>query len=334
MKYIMTVKTFQVLQRLPKRSPKAMNVDFDDEILLVTAAGGKQARALLKHIASKWKNLRLNVSSNASKERLQKQYPHAEVDTHDVSDPNACKKLFEGVAACYMVTPVFHPHEAECGYNMIDAALHNISNGGPFKHMLHSSVLHPLLRALTNHDCKRMVEEYLVESGLPYTIIQPTHIMETVSISSLMKQNEPVLPRFWNPETPFSFVTARDIGEAAANILIQREKHFYATYQLVSTAAPLSYTQAGGIISEEIGRKVKLDWRSVEDGIETMIGAVTGVQAENASWVSKQGLGRMLLHYNDRGLIGNSNVLEMVLGRKPISYQEWVKLEVEEARAR
>jgi uncharacterized protein YbjT (DUF2867 family) len=311
-----------------------MNMDFENETLLITAAGGKQARGLLKHVAPKWKHLRLNVLSDASKERLQKQYPHAEVFTRDISDPNACKQLFEGVSACYMVTPGFHPHEAECGYNMIDAALHNISAGGPFKHMLHSSVLHPILRALTNHDCKRMVEEYLVESGLPYTIIQPTHIMETVSVPSLIRQDEPVLPRFWNPETRFSFVTARDIGEAAANILIQRERHFYATYQLVSTSAPLSYTKAGEIISEEIGKQVKYDWRSVEDGIETMIGAVTSGRPESASWISKQGLGRMLLHYNDRGLIGNSNMLEMLLGRKPTGYREWVKLEVEEAQAR
>jgi uncharacterized protein YbjT (DUF2867 family) len=309
-----------------------MGVEFENDILLITAAGGKQARELLKHVAPKWKRLRLNVSSDASKQRLQKQYPNAEIFTCDVSDPHACKKLFENVTACYMVTPGFHPHETECGYNMIDAALANIKTGGPFKHMLHSSVLHPILRAPTNHDSKRMVEEYLVESGLPYTIIQPTHIMETVSISTLLEQQDPVIPRFWNPNTPFSFVTARDIGEAAANILSQREKHFYATYQLVSTPEPLSYVQAADIISEEIGKQVRLDRRTVEEGVEMMIGPVTSGNAEDASWISRQGLGRMLLHYNDRGLIGNSNVLEMLLGRKSTGYREWVRLSVEELR--
>jgi uncharacterized protein YbjT (DUF2867 family) len=307
-----------------------MTIDFENDILLITAAGGKQARELLKHVAPKWKRLRLNVSSNASKERLQKQYPDAKVYTNDVSDPHACMELLQGVSACYMVTPGFHPHETECGYNLIDAALENAQSGGPFKHMLHSSVLHSLLRALTNHDGKRLVEEYLVESGLPYTIIQPTHVMETVSISALNDQQNPVLPRFWDPNIPFSFVTTRDIGEAAANILLQREKHFYATYQLVSTPQPLSYVQAGEIISEEMGKKVRLERRSLEEGVEVMIAGVTGGKAEDASWVSRQGLGRMLLHYNDRGLVGNSNVLEMLLGRKATGYREWVRLMLEE----
>ena len=307
-----------------------MAVDFENEILLITAAGGKQARALLKHVAPKWKHLRLNVSTNASKERLQKQYPDAEVYTCDVSDPHACKELLQGVTACYLVTPAFHPHETECGYNIIDAALASTQSGGPFKHMLHSSVLHSLLRALTNHDGKRLVEEYLVESGLPYTIIQPSHMMETVSISNLVNQQDPVIPRFWNPAVPFSFVTARDVGEAAANILTQREKHFYATYQLVSTPEPLTYTAAAEIVSEEIGKTVRLDRRSLEEGVEVMIAGVTAWKAEDAPWATRQGLGRMLLHYNDRGLIGNSNVLEMLLGRTPTGYREWVKLTLQE----
>ena len=303
-----------------------MAIDFENDILLVTAAGGKQARELLKHVAPKWKRLRLNVSTPASKERLQKQYPDAEVFTCDVSDPHACKELLKGISACYLVTPVFHPHETSCGTNLIDAALANTQSGGPFKHMLHSSVLHSLLRALPNHASKRLVEEYLVESGLPYTIIQPSHLMETVSISALQGQENPVLPRFWNPNTPFSFVTTRDVGEAAAKILLQRERHFWATYQLVSTPSPLSYVQVGEILSEEIGREVRLERRSVEEGVEFMIAGVTGKKMEDASWVSRQGLGRMLWHYSDRGLVGNSNVLEMLLGRETTGYREWVRL--------
>ena len=59
---------------------------------------------------------------------------------------------------------------------MIDAAKsHGVS------HFIYASVLHPCLRKLMNHDCKRYVEEYLIESGLPYTILQPSHFIHRVS---------------------------------------------------------------------------------------------------------------------------------------------------------
>jgi len=71
---------------------------------------------------------------------------------------------------------------------------------------------------------------------------------------------------------------------------------------------------------------------SLEEGVEVMIQGVTSGKAEDASWVSRQGLGRMLLHYNDRGLVGNSNVLEWLLERRPTGYREWVRLMLEESK--
>ena len=310
-----------------------MTVDLENDLLLITAASGKQATStLLPLVSKKWKRLRLNVSSVASKEKLEKQYPNAEVTQCDVSDAKACKKLLEGVTACWMVTPPFHTHETECGCNLINAALANVNFGGPFKHMVHSSVIFPILRKLVNHDNKRYVEEYLVESGLPYTIVQPTHMMETVNIAAIMEQENPVMPRMWDPSTKFTFVSARDVGEAAANILEKREHHLYATYQLVGTREPLSYNEAFDIISTEIGRKVRLERKSVEEGAEMFASMFTHGKPEEASPVMKQGVAMMFLHYNFHGLVGNPNVLEMLLGRKPLDYQEWVKLNVKDLR--
>lgn len=123
-----------------------MSVDSKNYLLLITAASGKQAHGLLPYLVNKWKRLRLNVSSASSKEALEKQYPNAEITTHDISDPHAYRALLKDTSACYLVTPGFHPNETECGYNVIDTALTNIQTGGPFKHMLHSSVMHPILR--------------------------------------------------------------------------------------------------------------------------------------------------------------------------------------------
>ena len=306
-----------------------MTGDFENDLLLVIAATGKQATGMLPHLIKKWKRLRLNASNAASKEKLQKQYPNAEVTQCDTSDAHACKKLLEGVTACYLVTPGFHPHEVECGCNVIDAAFAQMKAGGPFEHMLHSSVIFPVLRKLINHDNKRYVEEYLVESGLPYTIIQPTHIMETFNLASVIDQDQPVHPTLWDPRTPFSFVSARDIGEAAARIFEQREKHFYATYQLVGTPEPLNYNQVDRIVSEEIGKEVKHEQKSVEEGVQ-LLGSMYSDGEPN--FITKQGAARLIVYYNDKGLVGNPNVLEMLLGRKPLAYREWVKMNVKDLR--
>lgn len=198
--------------------------------------------------------------------------------------------------------------------------------------MLYSSVLHPILRKLINHDSKRYVEEYLVESRLPYTIFQPTHLMETMPLAKLLNEEKPIYPANWNINIPFSFCTTRDLGQAAANVLEQRKKHYYATYQLVSTAEPLPYTEVIKIISEEIGKHVELKQKPFEEAIVAGQAMLGKGNPENASEAQTQGVSRMFLYYNERGLIGNPNVLEMLLGRRTMGYRGWVKQSVKELR--
>lgn len=308
-----------------------MPVDCEKDLILVTAASGKQARGLLPHLNKTWKRVRLNVSSDASRKALQQQYPNAEVTTHDISDPRACHLLLDAVTACYLVTPGFHPQEIECGKNVINAALANANSGSPFQHLVHSSVIHPILRKMMNHDAKRYIEEYLVESGLPYTIVQPTHLMETLPLAKLLEMAHPSHPLFWDPSVPSTSVSTRDLGEAVAKIFAERERHFSATYELVGTRVPISYNEIANIISEEIGREVKIERKSTDEGVQAFIGMMTKGRPETASFLMKQAPARMFLYYSDRGIIGNPNVLEWLLGRKALDYRDWVKLCIEES---
>lgn len=131
-----------------------MSVDFDNDLLLITAASGKQGSGILPNV-SRWKRLRLQCVSDSSKNRLQEAYPHAEVVQSQFTDSVSATKLLEGVSACVLNLPAFHPRETQYGLNMIDAAEQQIANGGPFKHMVFSSVIHPEISAMINHDSKR-----------------------------------------------------------------------------------------------------------------------------------------------------------------------------------
>ena len=140
---------------LTKPSVTIMTVDYAQDVILVTCASGKQAGFLLPFLVAKWKNLRLMVSSEASRQKLEQAYPKAEVIQADLTEPKDCRNIMNGVTAVYHIGPPLHPHETEIGYNMIDAAA--AQTGSTFKQFVLSSVLNTQLRKLMNHDCKRYV---------------------------------------------------------------------------------------------------------------------------------------------------------------------------------
>ena len=48
-------------------------------------------------------------------------------------------------------------------------------------------------------------------------------------------------------------MNVHDLGQGIAKILDQREKHYFGTYQFVSTPKPLNFVEAMQIVSEECG---------------------------------------------------------------------------------
>lgn len=110
-----------------------MSVDYSNDLTLITCASGKQAAFLLPILVNKYKKLRLAVNSQASKERLEKEYSNVDVVQADLTEPQDCRKLLEGVTALYHIGPPMHPKETEIGYNMIDAA---VAQGSSFKHFV------------------------------------------------------------------------------------------------------------------------------------------------------------------------------------------------------
>jgi uncharacterized protein YbjT (DUF2867 family) len=290
------------------------------DLLVITAASGKQASALLPQITN-WSRLRLVVHSPSSLQTLKSFHPTAETIQADLTNPSSCTSILKDATVLYHIGPSFHPHETEIGYNMIDAALLS-SKTGTFKHFVYSSVLNSQLRKLLNHDCKRFVEEYLMESGLQYTVLQPTHFMDLFPVPKLMQDpgEEVIYDANWNPDTPFSFIALADLGLAAKTVLEEREKHYLATYPVVGTS-PMTYREVCGVVGEVLGKKVVVRQRGFEEAVELFGKLLFG---EEANGKRRDGLERLLLYYNRHGLVGNPNVLGWLIGRTPMSYKGWV----------
>jgi hypothetical protein len=85
-----------------------------------------------------------------------------------------------------------------------------------------------------------------------------------------------------------------------------------------------------GIVSEVIGKEVTVQQKSFEDAVETSIKMINGGN-EPPKQMKEIGA-RMFLYYNERGLVGNCNVLKWLLGRETTGYEEWVKMRVEEIK--
>ncbi|KAH9808637.1 NAD(P)-binding protein [Teratosphaeria destructans] len=310
-----------------------MPADVTNDVLLVTGASGKQSTRLIPHLIDQgWKHLRLQVHSDASKERLKQQYkdhPDIQVVKGDLASQQDCQALIRDVNAVWLVVPGVSGKESDCGTTIMDAAM---TRGDDLKHFVFSSVLHPIIRKLMNHDSKRYIEEYLLESGLPFTVLQPSTVMENLPIQKILSESEPVYDAMFSPSTLMSFTSLRDYGEAAANVLTQREKHFYATYETVSTSKPLTYADGIKMLSEMLGKNIKINEKTVDEGVRGFSMMMTGGHPGKVGFPQAQAIGRLLMYYNMKGLLGSSNVLEMLLGRKPLEYRDWLKLEVEESK--
>ncbi|KAJ9198005.1 hypothetical protein DTO207G8_4433 [Paecilomyces variotii] len=188
---------------------------------------------------------------------------------------------------------------------MIDAAVaESRRQGSNFKHFIYSSVLQTQLRKLMNHDAKRYVEEYLMESELNFTILQPSHLVD--GFFSMLKPGDQ--PTFMTPFDlqAFSFSIYEDYGEAAAKVFEEREKHYFAQYPLVSTY-PTNYKSVVEAASRALGKEIRIERIPFERAVG-MMAQIRGGGPPDAK--VQDALERLLLYYNRRGLLGNPNVTE------------------------
>ena len=306
-----------------------MSVNFDQDLILVIGASGRTASHILPHLSKRWKRLRLACNSAASYDHLVKGFPVAEVVKVNLTELSACKALLKGVTTVFHIGPPYHPHETEIGYNMIDAAVsESEAPNNRFQHFVYSSVLQSVFRKMMNHDRKRYVEEYLMETDLNWTIVQPSHMMDSMrpTILALASSNEPelVVTADFNAKTRFTNVVLQDLGDGVARIIEQRERHYFALYPFVSMGLPMSYEEMWEVVGKMLGKPVKIQRQSFDDTVSEMRKRLNRNGGKMPPDVLKAAE-RTLLFYNRKGLVGNSGVLEMVLGRKATSYEDWVK---------
>lgn len=307
------------------------------DLVVITCAAGRQCAYLIPLLYSKVQ-LRLVVNSDKSVARLKSEYPNAEVVQADMINPPDCATIVKGATTVYNIGPAVRAGEKEMGINMVDAAIvEAASPGSRFKHFVYASVLNTQIRKMFNHDDKRYVEEHLILSPLNFTILQPGDFLEVgLPVQYWLKMEKPTRYAITSQEAKSSFIALKDLGEAAAKVVLEREPHYQAQYPLVSIPL-ISYGEATRQIGLAIGQEVEIYTPSFDEGVDFLLALNFG-KMENAPAVAWDKLAALILFYKKRGIQGNPNVLTWLLGRNPTTLAEYVEykkaeVKVEELKA-
>jgi len=281
--------------------------------VLVTAGFGNQAHAVIPRLHNAGFRVRAMRTGDRPGRGPLDLGAH-EVVIGDAANPVDAFKALEGVHAVYHVGPTFHPFERRMGMNMIEQA-----SRARVEHFVFSSVLHPILTRLPQHAIKRDIEERLVESGLNFTILQPSDYMQ-MSVRGYMADRGIFMLGF-NLERRQALVDLEDVAEVVAKVLGAGGAHYGATYELTSNDC-LTGHEIAALLSQATGRKVAAQFAQISD---EQLAEFFG--ASDLSLVSYQvnTLKSVNSWYDRYDFIGNANVLRMLLGREPTSYLEFAR---------
>lgn len=230
----------------------------------------------------------------------------------DLTDLSFIEATLAQVDSIVYIPPLFSAQEDLIGKQLVDSAIKH-----ELKQFVFISVTHPILTTLWQHVAKRDVEEHLLyrgmETQLTYTILQPMHYMHNFKPAVVKETKEYTI--FYDPDTPVAYVDTEDVAEVLQQVIDDPQKHDKATYELVGTPG-YSPKQLVSMFNEVYGEEARAVYVPVEDFLDQV-----GIN----DLYFREAFIHLAETYSKWGLDGNSNILEMLLGRKPTTFEEYLE---------
>lgn len=279
-------------------------------MILVTGAAGKTGQAILRKLSAGGETVRALVHRSDQCSMVRK-LGVEDILVGDMGDQAIGRRATQGARAVYHICPNVSPDEVVIGKGLIEAA-----QSAEVERFVFHSVLHPQIEAMPHHWLKMHFEECIFESGLSYTILQPTVYMQNVLAhwDQITEQGIYAVP--YAVDTCLSMVDLDDVAKTAALVLTEAG-HAGATYELVGTSA-ISPNEIASVLSRQIGRSVRAEKVSLPSWErQARVGGLGNYQVET--------LIKMFRYYERYGFLGNSRVLSELLGRPPNRFDDFVE---------
>jgi uncharacterized protein YbjT (DUF2867 family) len=277
--------------------------------ILVTGASGRTGLAVIRALLRRGALVRAFVRRAEAKAMLES-IGVTDTVIGDLDDEASLRRAIEGTSQVLHICPPMHPQEDELAARMIGLT----RDLGVERFVLYS-VLHPHIH-VPHHERKQIAEGVLIESGLPFTILQPARYMQhlTPIWKNVVATGVHRMP--FSTHTRFSLVDLADLAEATALVLTQ-DGHAFGTYELSGPVA-LSMADCAAIIGHVLGRTILAEAKPLSQAVS---------DAEAAGWppARVENMRIMNAHYDVHGLEGNPNVLRWLLQRPPSTFENFIR---------
>jgi uncharacterized protein YbjT (DUF2867 family) len=281
----------------------------DGRFILVTGASGKTGRRCIAQLLLRGVAIRALVRRQDAADELRAQGV-ADVFVGDMFAVETMKLALKGVDKVLHISPPMHPGEDKLGADMIAAA-----QAAGVAHFVLWSVLHPHID-VPHHRRKQKAEAALIESGLPFTILQPGRYMQHLETIWAQVRQTGVHAFPFSVSARFNLAHLDDLAEAAA-LVMTNGGHENATYELAGPQA-LSQAECAQIISGVLERNVRPEATPLDQFLDkARFAGLPEWRIETFDAMNR--------HYDAHGLEGNGNVLRWLLGRAPKTFEDYVR---------
>jgi uncharacterized protein YbjT (DUF2867 family) len=228
--------------------------------ILVTGATGKQGGAVARTLLSKGQRVRAMTRDPGSTSARALGERGAEVVGGDFADPASLQRALEGVDSVFAMGSFFEKGveaETEQGVALVEAA-----RKAGVGHVVYTSVASADKgTGIPHFESKARVEEALVASGVPWTILAPVYFMENLffpqTFEALKKgvYSAPLLPG-----RKLQQIAVEDIGQIGAMALQQR----WLGRRLELAGDELTPEEEASHLSRVMGRTIRFESAPLE----------------------------------------------------------------------
>ncbi len=280
-----------------------------DKPILVVGAGGHFGRYIAPELFKRGAKVRGLVHHDQA-EAVARSTGITDIARADLNDAAAVRKALEGVRAVYYIPPKFLPNEAELGVNLV-----NLASEAGVEHFVLSGIMYAFITDMCNHCEKLPVELALVKSGMSFTILHPTNLMQSTGIffwDKVLATGEYVEP--WARDKKSSYVDYRDVAEVAA-IALTEERLVGGVFDL-SAAGVISRDDIVAMMSKALGRTITTRNQPIDEWNDENMPEIPWLREAFA------GIDRFYSQYGFPG--GNDLVLRTILGREPRTMEAYI----------